>query len=83
MLAEVHLNGKNLGVIWCPPWRVDITDAVKPAGNILEVNVVNGWWNQLVGDPQHQHTQTNIRLKPDAKPQQSGLLGPVRLYGAR
>jgi len=81
MLAEVHLNGKNLGVVWCPPWRMDITDAVKPAGNILEVNVVNGWWNQLVGDAKHQHTRTNIRLKPGTKPQESGLLGPVRLYG--
>jgi len=81
MLAEIYLNGKNLGVVWCPPWRVDITNAVKPAGNVLEVHVVNGWWNQLVGDPQHQHTETNIRLKPGATPQESGLLGPVRLYG--
>ena len=79
MLAEVRLNGQDLGVVWCPPWRVDITDVVKPVGNVLEVRVVNGWWNQLVGDPQHERTKTNIRLKPGAQPQTSGLLGPVTL----
>ena len=25
MLAEVRLNGRNLGVVWFPPFRVDIT----------------------------------------------------------
>ncbi len=78
MLAEVRLNGKDLGVVWCPPWRVDITDVVQ-ANNELEITVVNGWWNQLVGDPKHEHTKTNIRLKTDAKPQVSGLFGPVKL----
>jgi len=79
MLAEVRLNGKNLGVVWCPPWRVEITDAVKASGNVLEVTVVNGWYNQLVGDPEKERTKTNIRLKPGAQPQESGLLGPVKL----
>jgi len=79
MLAEVRLNGKNLGVVWTPPFRLDISDAVRPSGNVLEVDVVNGWWNQLVGDPKHERTQTNIRLKPGAQPQASGLLGPVTI----
>jgi hypothetical protein len=33
--------------------------------NVLEVAVVNGWWNQLVGDLEHLQTKTNIRLKPN------------------
>jgi hypothetical protein len=82
MLAEVRLNGKPLGVVWCPPWRVEITDAVKPAGNVLEVDVVNGWWNQLVGDPKKERTKTNIRLKPGAQPQPAGLFGPVQILAA-
>lgn len=82
MLAEVRLNGQDLGVTWTPPFRVEITGAVKPTGNVLEVAVVNGWWNQLVGDPQHRHTQTNIRLSPKAQPQPSGLWGPVRVLVA-
>jgi hypothetical protein len=38
-VAEVRLNGKKLGILWCYPWRVDITDAVKSVGNALEVDV--------------------------------------------
>jgi len=82
MLAEVRLNGKNLGVVWCLPWRVEITEAVKAAGNVLEMDVVNGWWNQLVGDPKKERMQTNIRLQPNAKPQASGLFGPVQILKA-
>ena len=50
MLAEVRLNGRNLGAVWFPPFRVDITSAVKPTGNVLEVDVVNGWYNRLARD---------------------------------
>ena len=86
MLAEVRLNGHNLGVLWCPPFRVDITDAVKPAGNLLEVSVVNSWYNRLIKDQSSPETQrltaTNIRLKANAKPAASGLLGPVRILSA-
>ena len=49
-LARVKLNGDDLGIIWTSPWRVKITDAVKPEGNKLEIEVVNLWRNRLVGD---------------------------------
>ena len=39
-LAAVRLNGKSLGTVWAPPFRVDISDAVKTAGNLLEIEVV-------------------------------------------
>lgn len=51
-VAEVHLNGKPLGIIWCAPWRVDITSAVKTGSNELEVEVVNLWPNRMIGDEQ-------------------------------
>ena len=38
-MARVRLNGKNLGVVWCAPWRVEITAAVKAGGNELEIGV--------------------------------------------
>ncbi len=31
-LARVRLNGRDLGVVWCAPWRVDITGALKAPG---------------------------------------------------
>jgi hypothetical protein len=49
-IASVRLNGRDLGVVWCDPWRVDITDAVKPKGNRLEIRVANLWPNRLIGD---------------------------------
>jgi hypothetical protein len=51
-LAEVWLNGKNLGVVWTAPWRVDISSAVKAKRNKLEIKVTNVWANRLIGDEQ-------------------------------
>ena len=31
-LAEVRVNGQSCGIVWSPPFRVDITGAVKPGG---------------------------------------------------
>lgn len=51
-LAEVSLNGKSLGILWKPPFRVDITGAAQPGKNQLEVKVTNLWPNRLIGDEQ-------------------------------
>jgi hypothetical protein len=51
-IAQVRVNGKDLGVLWWPPFRLDVTDAVKPGDNSLEVRVTNLWVNRLVGDEQ-------------------------------
>ena len=49
-IAGVRLNGCDLGVVWCDPWRVDITGAVKAKTNLLEIRVANLWPNRLIGD---------------------------------
>jgi hypothetical protein len=51
-MAGVRLNGRDLGVVWCAPWRVDITGAVRAEGNQLEIVVANLWPNRLIGDEQ-------------------------------
>ena len=51
-IARVQLNGKDLGVVWCAPWRVEITEDVKTKGNVLEVDIANRWPNRLFGDQQ-------------------------------
>jgi hypothetical protein len=50
--AEVSLNGKNLGVLWKPPFRVNITSAARSGANKLVVKVTNLWPNRLIGDEQ-------------------------------
>ena len=83
-LAEVKLNGKSMGIAWTPPFQVDLTSALKPAGNLLEIEVVNFWPNRIIGDQslpeKERFTQTNIRkLAKETALMESGLLGPVRL----
>ncbi len=92
-LAEVSLNGKNLGTLWKLPFVLDITDAARPGANQLEVRVTNVWHNRLVG----QKTQPaaflapgienpSATVMPKYRPGEtlfpSGLLGPVTLRQA-
>jgi len=83
-VAEVRLNGRHLGVVWTAPWQVEITKAVQPTGNRLEVDVVNLWPNRLIGDaalpPDQRFTVTNVKkFKANSPLLPSGLLGPVTL----
>jgi len=86
-VAEVRLNGRNLGVVWTEPFSVDIAGAVKPAGNELEVDVINLWPNRLIGDAAlpagKRFTRSNVSLDRNAKLLDSGLLGPVTLQFTR
>ena len=52
VLTQVKLNGKDLGILWKTPFRLDVTDAVKAGDNALEVRVTNNWVNRLIGDEQ-------------------------------
>jgi len=52
IIAQVRVNGKNCGIAWKPPYRVDISNAVKLGDNKLEIAVVNLWANRMIGDEQ-------------------------------
>jgi len=65
--AEVTVNDVHYPVLWKPPFRIDITDAVsKRDGLEIVVKVTNLWPNRLIGDE---------RLPPDRewKPGRSWL----------
>jgi hypothetical protein len=49
-IAEVTVNGKDLGVVWLPPYRVEISGAVRSGSNRLEIRVANLWANRLNAD---------------------------------
>jgi len=89
-VGEVRLNGRPLGVVWKPPYRLEVTEQAHPGRNRLEIEVANTWANRLVGDahapPDQRFCRTNItssgtpgRRWKDIPLHASGLLGPVRL----
>ncbi|MDR2130423.1 MAG: hypothetical protein LBP56_04550 [Odoribacteraceae bacterium] len=53
VIAEVILNGKNRGILWKAPFRVDLGDAARAGNNELEIRVTNLWPNRLIGDERY------------------------------
>lgn len=49
-IVSVKINGKDLGVLWYPPYVIDISSAAKLGINTLEISVTNNWANRLIGD---------------------------------
>jgi len=83
-LANVVVNGKDLGVLWKEPFRADITSALVPGKNVLQVKVTNLWPNRLIGDQflpedkRYTWTTYNPYQRTDDL-LDSGILGPVVL----
>jgi hypothetical protein len=50
VIAEVKLNGRDLGILWKPPFRVPVDGVGKSGANDLAVRVVNLWPNRMIGD---------------------------------
>jgi hypothetical protein len=63
--AQVRLNGRELGIAWRRPFRVDVTEAVRNGANELEVRVTNLWPNRMIGDES---------LPPDSDRSPQGIL---------
>jgi alpha-L-rhamnosidase/Glycosyl hydrolases family 2, sugar binding domain len=84
-LAEILVNGQAMGVLWRPPFQLDITQSLRPGLNDLTVKVTNLWPNRLIGDQQPGAMPvTSATLNPyhaESPLLESGLLGPVRLLG--
>lgn len=76
--AEVIVNGASAGIVWCSPWRIDVTRQLRKGSNRIEIRVANCLWNRLVGDallPESGRIirQTHPLAKPDDKLIPSGL----------
>ena len=52
VMAQVTLNGHNLGILWKPPFRLDVTSSLKSGSNRLNIHVTNLWINRMIGDQQ-------------------------------
>ena len=90
-IAEVKINGKDKGILWTKPFRVEISQEMQKGKNTLEIKVVNSWYNRVAGDQmfpnKKQFTKTNIMLNHDFRGrtieeiplEPAGLLGPVTI----
>lgn len=83
-IADVAINGNHVGVVWKSPYKIDLTNAIKPGINRLTINVTNLWVNRLIGDQQpnimKKYTFTDIQpYSANSHLLASGLLGPVRM----
>ncbi|MAT70974.1 MAG: glycoside hydrolase [Planctomycetaceae bacterium] len=85
-LAQVAVNDQRFPLLWKPPFRIDVTDALQPGANELQIVVTNQWTNRIVGDRQSPAEQRVLPAAATASPfgprelVDSGLLGPVRLF---
>jgi len=83
-IADVSVNGTHCGIVWTPPYRVDITKALKDRKNILKIEVTNTWANRLIGDhtlPENKRiTSTTAPYRLEGKKLlPAGLMGPVKI----
>ena len=88
------MNGKPVGLVWEPPYRLNVTADLKHGANELEIKVTNEWANRIVGD---RLASPEKRVLPQAgaaprgggaffgprEPAESGLLGSVKLVAER
>ena len=87
-LAEVWVNDEPLGVVWKPPYRLEVTDVVRAGINTLRVAVTNTWFNHLVRDAKLPEAAretwvasglANGGVAAESPLSPAGLLGPVTL----
>ena len=89
--ARVRLNGTHFGVLWFPPFTIDINEPLKDQDNLLEIEVTNLAANRvrdldIRGVEWKRFHDINVVGK-DYRPldasqwplRDSGLLGPVML----
>ena len=89
--ARVKLNGQDLGVLWSPPYTVELGDFLKEGRNELEVEVANLMANRIRFMDQNQiewqlfHEINFVDISyrgfnaAEWPVMPSGLKGPVRL----
>lgn len=86
-VAEVFVNGQRAGVVWRPPWHLDVTRWMHGGANSLRIVVANTAINELSGEPQPDLRLLRARYGTLFAPQDmnhlepipSGLLGPLTL----
>ena len=88
-MAEIEINGHNVGFVWKAPFRLDITEYLNPGANKIVIKVTNQWTNRIVGDldlPSEEKVidyEVPLMLRGYLKLQESGLKGPVKIISLK
>ena len=85
--AEVYVNGRRAGVVWHPPYTIDVTSLLKAGRNELRIVVGNTAINSLAGRALPDYRLLNDRYgerfipqgMDNLQPLPSGLLEGLRL----
>lgn len=86
-IAQVSINGVAAGIVWAPPYSLDLRSTLKPGKNVLTIAVTNEFTNRILGDqllPEDKRVlgnaaNTRMMFGGPAVPPPSGLLGQVTL----
>jgi hypothetical protein len=89
--AIVFVNGKRVGALWHPPYRIDVSKFIQEGENQIEVHVYNTAINLLAGQPPRDYTALRAKYGRRFDPQDmdnlqpipSGMFGPVHLIEQR
>ncbi len=83
-MATIRINSIDCGTLWTPPFSLDISKAVKPGHNTIEIDATNTWHNRLIGDNmlpvEKRITWTTAPFRLKDKPLlPAGIIGNIRL----
>lgn len=77
-VAKVFVNQKEVGIIWCSPWEVEISEYLEDGENELEIQVANSLMNRMIYDaslPENKRVTYSYPaiVKENDAPLESGL----------
>ena len=92
--ANIEINGKQVGIIWDPTYKMDITSFIKAGDNDFTIKVTNPWRNRLIGDKVKSRGEKDLWttspmikkgdpipiITKEANLFPSGISKPIKLY---
>jgi hypothetical protein len=80
-VTAVTLNGELIGVNWYGRPSFDLTGAIQPGLNTLEIAYTTTLFNSMIGTETFDRLWRKFHRNEEAVPMPSGLVGPVRISG--
>lgn len=89
--ANVYINGKKAGSLWCPPYKLEMTHLLRAGRNDIRIEVANTALNYMSGRKLPDYRLLNLRFgerfqaqdMDKIQPLASGLIGSVRIVSIK